>query len=92
MEPIKNPETISACNRQNGLSAVEDLCRMLEQMQTESNRLYAAIRSEQELEQAREAVRNYEKEMDDMQNEVQMHLEIYRETGWKEIIFGEDYA
>lgn len=66
------------------------LYQKLEQIQTAARKLEAAVMTQEEEMEARQAVEHYKSKMNDMLQETRLHLQIYREAGWREMIYGEE--
>lgn len=77
-------------DRLNHVRRIETLYRKLEQIQEASSMLDAVVMTQEEENEAQQAVEHYKSEMLDMLLETRMHLQLYRESGWREMIYGEE--
>lgn len=71
-------------------SQIRKISALLDRILQEAERLGPAIMTEEDQRALHGAAERYEGKMQAMLLEIRAHLELYRESGWKELIFGEE--
>lgn len=89
-------DTDSASNNKNALPTPDGnssqflkFKKLLSQIAGESDNLRGAIMTQSEREDLNRAALKYDKKVQEMLIGTKIHLELYRESGWKDLIYGE---